>query len=187
MRLDYLKWFISVPLLLAAGCGYTWSDNGNSFAPQVAHASNGIYRQNVSTVAVPIFTNITYDRGLELSLTKAVISDLEAHTPYKVAPRDRADTILEGTIVYSGTNLLSRSPSNALPQEQLSLIIVNFTWKDLRNGQILTDRRSFQQSAPYYPTLGEDPYVGQQDNIEKLARAIVEELAAPWGKTAKSN
>jgi hypothetical protein len=176
------------PLVLClTGCGYTWSDNGNSFAPQASSASNGVYRQNVRTVAVPIFTNLTYARGLELSLSKAVITDLEAHTPYKVVPRERADTILEGQITYAGTHLISRSPSNALPQEQLSFIIVNFTWKDLRSGQILTERRAFQQSAPYYPTLGEDPYVGNQDNVEKLAMAIVEELQAPWGKATKTN
>lgn len=177
---------VTAPLVLS-GCGYTWSDNGSSFAAQESHASNGIYRQNVSTVAVPIFINTTYARGLELPLTKAVINNLEAHTPYKVVPRERADTILEGRIIYDGTNLLSRSPFNALPQEQLSLIIVNFTWKDLRNGQILTERRSFQQTAPYYPTLGEDPYVGEQDAIEKLSRAIVEQLQAPWGKTSKTS
>ena len=177
---------VTAPLVLA-GCGYSWSDNGSSFAPQESRASNGIYRQNVSTVAVPIFINTTYARGLELPLTKAVINNLEAHTPYKVVPEERADTILEGRITYAGTNLLSRSPFNALPQEQLSLIIVNFTWKDLRTGQILTERRSFQQTAPYYPTLGEDPYLGQQDAIEKLSLAIVEQLEAPWGKTSKAS
>jgi hypothetical protein len=168
------------------GCGYTWSDNGNSFAPQASPPKNGIYRENVRTVAVPIFENQTLWRGLEFSLSKAVVSDLEAHTPYKVASRDTADTILEGRIIYAGIRTISLSPNNALPQEQLSYIIVNFTWKDMRTGHILTERRSFQQDAPYYPTLGEDPYVGNQDNIEKLALAIVEELQAPWGKTEKT-
>ena len=78
---------------------------------------------------------------------------------------------------------VSRSPSSALPQEQLFLINVNFTWKDLRTGQIYTERRGFEQSAPYYPTLGEDQTAGTQDSVEKLALAIVEELQAPWGKT----
>jgi hypothetical protein len=178
---------ICVLSLLSGGCGYSWSDNGNSFAPQVSHASNGIYRQDVRTVAVPIFGNQTFQRGLEFSLTKAIVSDLEAHTPYKVVEKERADTILEGQITFVGIRTISLSPSSALPQEQLSYIIVNFTWKDMRTGRMLTERRAFQQDAPYYPTLGEDPYVGQQDNVEKLALAIVEELQAPWGKTGKSN
>jgi len=165
------------------GCGYTWSNNGNNFAPQSSPASGNLYRTNVSTVAVPIFTNKTYYRGLEFNLSKAVVTELESHTPYRVAPKETADTLLTGEIINVRVHNISRSPSNALPQEQLFLINVNFTWKDLRTGQIYTERRGFEQSAPYYPTLGEDQTAGSQDNIEKLALAIVEELQAPWGKT----
>ena len=174
-------------LLFVCGCGYSWSSNGNSFAPQPSTASNSIYRLDVHTVAVNIFSNETFYRGVEFSLSKAVANDLEAHTPYKVAPPERADTLLEGQITGVRIRTISRSPFNALPQEQLYVITVSFTWKDLRSGQILTDRHGFEQTAPYYPTLGEDPFIGSQDNIERLARAIVEELQAPWGNTRKPN
>jgi len=167
------------------GCGYSWSDNGSSFSQ--SSASNNIYRTNVRTIAVPIFTNKTYYRGVEFDLSRAVVTELEAHTPYRVAPKETADTVLTGEITNIHVQNISRSPFNALPQEQLYLIDVNFVWKDLHTGQIYTERRGFEQSAPYYPTLGEDQTVGSQDNIEKLARAIVEELQAPWGKTTKSN
>jgi len=169
-----------------SGCGYTWSENGNSFSAQSAGASGSLYRTNVRTVAVPIFANTTFYRGLDFNLSKAVVTELESHTPYRVAPKESADTILTGEIINVQVHNISRSPFNALPQEQLFLIDVNFTWKDLRTGQIYTERRGFEQSAPYYPTLGEDQTAGSQDNIEKLALAIVEELAAPWGKTANS-
>jgi hypothetical protein len=175
------RFLILLPLLTLPGCGYAWSDNGNSFSQ--SSPSNSIYRENVRTVAVPIFSNKTFNRGLEFNLSKAVITQLESRTPYHVAPKERADTLLEGEIMSTRVNNISRSPFNALPQEQLFLITVNFTWKDLRTGQIYVERRGFEQSAPYYPTLGEDPSVGTQDNIEKLALAIVEELQAPWGKT----
>jgi hypothetical protein len=174
-------------LLLLSGCGYAWSSNGDSFNPQASSASNGIYRQNVRTVAVPIFTNQTYYRGIEFNLSKAVIAELESRTPYKVVPKDQADTLLQGEIINVMVHNISRSPFNALPQEQLLVIVVDFTWKDMRTGQIFVERRGFEQSAPYYPTLGEDQSAGTQDNIEKLALAIVEELQAPWGKTGKSN
>lgn len=173
------------PVALAVGCGYSWSNNGNSFAPQAASASEGIYRQNVRTVAVPIFTNKTFYRGLEFSLSKAVVTQLEGRTPYKVVSREQADTLLTGEIVNVGVHMVSRSPFNALPQEQLFFVVVNFTWKDLRTGQMYVERHSFEQSAPYYPTLGEDQYAGAQDNLEKLALAIVEELQAPWGNVRK--
>ena len=174
---------VCLATLLLSGCGYTWSENGNSFSAQSSPASGNLYRTNVRTVAVPIFTNKTYYRGLEFNLSKAVVTEMEAHTPYRAAPRETADTLLTGEIIDVQVHNVSRSPFNALPQEQLLLINVNFTWKDLRTGQLYTERRGFQQSAPYYPTLGEDQTAGTQDSVEKLARAIVEELQAPWGKT----
>ena len=170
---------------LVGGCGYSWANNGNSFAPQASAASDGIYRTGVRTVAVPTFTNKTFYRGLEFSLSKAVVTQLESRTPYKVAAREEADTLLTGEIINVGVHTVSRNQFNALPQEQLYFVSVNFTWKDLRTGQMYVERHSFEQSAPYYPTLGEDQYAGTQDNIEKLALAIVEELQAPWGKTGK--
>jgi len=174
---------VCVAGLFISGCGYTWSDNGSSFSPQSAGASGSVYRTNVKTVAIPIFANKTFYRGLEFNLSKAVVTQLEGHTPYRVAPKESADTLLTGEIVNVQVHNISRSPFNALPQEQLMQIDVNFVWKDLRTGQIYTERRGFQQSAPYYPTLGEDQTAGTQDDIEKLALAIVEELQAPWGKT----
>jgi hypothetical protein len=168
---------------LLSGCGYAWSDNGNSFSQ--SSPKDSVYRTDIRTVAVPIFANKTFYRGVEFNLSKAVVTQLESHTPYRVAPKESADTLLTGEIVNVRVNNISRSPFNALPQEQLLLINVNFTWKDLRTGQIYTERRGFEQSAPYYPTLGEDQSAGTQDNIEKLARAIVEELQAPWATPNK--
>jgi hypothetical protein len=164
-----------------AGCGYNWSDNSSgAFAPDPDYKWASLYRQDVKTVAVPIFVNRTYYRGIEFNLTKAVINQLESRTPYKVAPRERADTVLEGQIIFVGVNTSSRSQVG-IPQEQLYYIIVNFTWKDLRTGQMLVSRRAFEQTAPYYPTLGEDQFAGAQENVERLALAIVEELQANWG------
>jgi hypothetical protein len=177
---------VCVAGLFVSGCGYTWSENGNSFSAQSAGASGSVYRTNVKTVAIPIFANKTFYRGLEFNLSKAVVTQLEGRTPYRVAPKESADTLLTGEIINVQVHNISRSPSNALPQEQLLVINVNFVWKDLRTGQIYTERRGFEQSAPYYPTLGEDQTAGTQDNIEKLALAIVEELQAPWGKAGNS-
>jgi len=169
--------------LAIGGCGYHWSDNaGTGASTDPDYAWKGLYRQDVKTVAVPIFTNRTFYRGVEFGLTKAVINQLESRTPYKVAPKEQADTILEGQIVNA--QVISQSRSQAgIPQEQLYIVIVNFTWKDLRTGQILVTRHNFGQTSPYYPTLGEDQFAGSQQNLEQLGLAVVEELQANWGNT----
>jgi hypothetical protein len=95
-------------------------------------------------------------------------------------PKEKADTVLEGEIDRIRVRTISYSPNNSLPQEQLYEVIVNFTWKDLRTGKMYVQRKDFRQTAPYYPTLGEGQFVAEQQNIERIALAIVQELQADW-------
>ena len=167
-----------LPLLILCGCGYQMA--GSMPGEGGGGGARSLYRQDIRTVAAPIFTNKTFRRGWEFNLSKAVVTQLEAHTPYKVVPAERADTILEGEIISVDVDTISNAQSGGIPQEQLLTIVVNFTWKDLRTGRTLAERRGFEQSAPYYPTLGEGQFTGAQQNVERLALAIVQELQADW-------
>ena len=164
--------------LAASGCNYQTTGD---FNPDVnrGYQWRSLYREDIQTVAVPIFTTRTFQRGVENNLTKAVIQQMELRTPYKVVPRDQAQTILEGEI-ESVEDVISSSGQTVLPQEQLLTFRVNFTWKDIRTGKILAQRRNFKQSASFFATLGEDRFLGSQDAVEKLARGIVQELEADW-------
>jgi hypothetical protein len=164
----------------AAGCGYTQGNDGRKHATVAGYQWRSLYRDDVKTVAVPIFQNRSFRRGVEFQLSKAIAGHLEATTPYKVAPRERADTILEGEISDIAIRTVSEDSRVAVPQEQLYIVRVNFTWKDLRTGKILAQRRRFEQSSTFYPTLGEGQFVGAQANVERLALAIVQELQADW-------
>ena len=163
-------------LTLLTGCGY--SSVGSE--PVGGYQWRSLYREDVKTVAVPIFASRDFHRGVEFSLTKALVTQLEAHSPYKVVPRERADTILEGEVISVKLDTLSSDSRTAIPQEQIYAVTVNFTWKDLRTGRILVERRNFQQTTPYYPTLGEGQFVGSQQAVERLALGIVQELQADW-------
>jgi hypothetical protein len=173
---------ITAALLVVNGCGYRQGGSAPTTNPSADNRYHwsSIYRQDVRTVAVPIFTNKDFQRGVEFGLTKAIVNQLEARTPYKVVPRERADTILEGEILAVRVNTLSEDRLSAIPQEQLLDITVNFTWKDLRTGKILVSRRGWEQTATYYPTLGEGRWTGTQVATEKLAVAIVQELQSDW-------
>ncbi len=172
--------FFLPALLLVSGCYYHQSGSDDGSAAQKGYAWHSLYRQDVQTVSVPIFVNKSFTRGIEFSLTQAVVKQLEANAPYKVVSSSRSDTVLEGEIVAVQTRTLSSGSRNALPQEQLSSLRVNFIWKDLRNGKILTERRNFDVAATFYPTLGEGRFVGQQEAVQRLALAIVQELQADW-------
>ena len=117
---------------------------------------------------------------MEFQLSRALVQQIDAESPYKVVPKERADTILDGQINEIRLQNVSTDSNLAIPQEQLYVITVDFTWKDLRTGRILVERRNFQQTNTFYPTLGEGEYVGSQQTSEKLASGIVQELQADW-------
>jgi hypothetical protein len=165
--------------LLLAGCGYQ-QQGDYALQPQSGYKWKTLYREDVRTVAVPIFGTKSFNQGVEFQLTKAVVAQIEAMTPYKVVDRDRADTILEGEIVDVKTRTSSRDRDSALPQEQLQGIVVNFVWKDLRSGKILKQEYGFDETKVFYPTLGESQYTGTQSAVENLAVSIVHELQAEW-------
>jgi outer membrane lipopolysaccharide assembly protein LptE/RlpB len=176
MRSSRTIFLLIAALTALAGCGYNNNSNSNSSGYQW----KSVYRQDIRTVAVPIFKSTVYERGVEFSLSKALVQQIEANTPYKVVPRERADTILEGEIVTVDIHTLSNDRFSAIPQEQLLDITVDFTWKDLRTGKILVSRRGVEQTATFYPTLGEGRATGTQAASERLALSIVQELQADW-------
>lgn len=162
-------------LLAVSGCSYT-----QSASDQRGYTHGSIFRSDVKTVAVPAFGTKSFSRGDEVTLSQALVTQIESRTPYKVVPLGRADTVLEGIVVGTGVGTVSADNYTALPQEHLYTISVDFTWKDLRTGQILVERRNFEQSSAYYPTMGEGRFAGRQAAAEALAASIVDELQGDW-------
>src|SRR5207249_8530021 len=111
-----MKALIALALLLPLpGCGYSQTGGENNKQQSGYHWSS-LYREDIQTVAVPIFTNKDFRRGVEFILTEAVIKQLELHAPYKVVPKERADTILEGQLTSVHIGTLSRDFFTNLPR-----------------------------------------------------------------------
>ncbi len=112
------------------------------------------YDETIRTVYVPIFENRTVYRGLEFYLTRAVIREVEAKTPFKVvASEAEADTQLKGTIVNFRKLVVNANQQNEI-REAEGTISVELVWRDLRagnRGQVLS------QPAPPPPVLGLPP------------------------------
>ncbi len=168
---------LNLPLLISLALGCL---SGCASDSQTGWHWGSVYREDIHSVAVPVFTSKDYRRGVESQLTDSLVKKIEEYTPYKVEPRDRADTVLEGEIVAITPSTLSLNPYTATPQEQEYSIIVNFTWKDLRTGKILLSRQGFEQATTYFPSLGEGQYVASENAVEKLALGIVNEMEGPW-------
>ena len=148
-----------------SSCGYT---------------SHSLYNLSVRTVAVPIFTNKTFRREWEFRLTEAIDKNIEYRTPYKLAPRKTADTILTGEIVSIQENVLTRRYGTILPRESQLTVVVNFTWRDARSGRVIVSRRGFNRSATEIPQINENVDDAEQLAIERLAEGIVDQMQKSW-------
>lgn len=162
-----LPWIVMLLLtaVLLTGCGYS-------------HKT--LYPEGVSSVQVKMFGNRTFYRGAEFDLTEALVKEIELRTPYKVVSDSAADTVLEGTIVAINQTRLSRRRDGGLPLEMEMQILVDFTWRNLRTGQVMADRKGLAVVGRYVPPAGETLSAGQHEAIEKLASRIVGEMAGQW-------
>lgn len=158
---------IGIAAAAAGGCGYSHKE---------------LFPAEVRTVAVPIFANRSFYQGVEFDLTEAVVKEIELRTPYKVVPADRADTILEGTVVSVDQTLLTRQAVGGVPQEMEVRLVVNYEWKDLHSGRLLRQREGFESVGRYIPTRPvSEPYpLGQHEAVQRLATQIVSVMAGGW-------
>ena len=176
---------VALLLLAASGCGYSTGGTGDGAGASSASLATGyqwksLHRPGIQTVAISVFTSREFRRYDEIRFTQALAKQVEAYTPYKLASRDVADTVLEGQIRSIRRPVLSSSSNGGVPNEQLFELAVDFTWKDLRSGKIIASRTLFDQTTAYYPTLGESSFVGGQTAAERLALAVVQQLEADW-------
>jgi hypothetical protein len=146
--------------LLLPGCGYSTAE---------------LYRDDVRTVALPIFGNDTFERGVETELTEALAKEIQRRTPYTLAAaravtigtppaggtssgggedlalRTGADTELTGTVVSVRRQRLSRTANTGLPQEIQVRVIADVQWRDRRSGQVLMERAGLEEVGRYIP------------------------------------
>jgi hypothetical protein len=131
------------------------------------YTSRPNYDPAIKTVYVPIFKNLTFRRGLEFDLTRAVIREIESKTTFKVVSNPAcADTELDGTIVALTKNVLNITPLNGV-REAETLLTVQLWWRDLRPGH-----RGELLSQPRAP--GTAPLVTPGLPVVKLPGAPIE-------------
>jgi hypothetical protein len=165
-------------VVVASGLGIT----GCATDPTQGYTAMSLHRQDVATIAVPIFTNETFHRDVEFLLADALVKEIERRTPYKVAPSTRADTILSGRVTEVVLDSISRSRQTGLTEEMILRVTIDFQWKDQRNNANLLERRSFSGTALFVPSApsGEPLEIGQFAVVQQLARDIVDEMQADW-------
>lgn len=152
----------------------------------VGYKAGAVYDSTIQSVAVPIFSNRTFYRGVGFDVTEAVIKEIEARTPYRVLDPPAADTLLTGTILSVDQRVLSRTDA-ALGQELQVILTVGFEWRNRRTGELIR-KRTVTGTGEYVATrpLSEPYPVGQQAAVEEISREIVSLMRDSWGAPSRS-
>jgi len=155
--------------LFPAGCGYT----ADRTAVTRTTNSRG---ERIRTVAVDIFESKEFRRGLEVQLAEALSKRIESESPFRLAKKNRADTLLAGEVLEVRQSTIGRDFEQVRPRETAATFVVSFQWKDLRSGEVLLDRPNFVQTVDYIRPLGEDFYHASQRAMDRLSERIIEEM-----------
>jgi hypothetical protein len=183
---------------LAASCALTCPACGwDGHFSICGYSTRPNYDTGIRTVLVPIFKNDTMARGLEFDLTRAVIRDIEAKTPYKVASETcRADSELLGKIVRVTKTVVNANQINEIRTGQV-VLGVELIWRDLRPdhvGEILSAPRQGGAVDPkgkplpvlvmamgdFAPELGGSSATAYQEAVNRLAVQIISMMEKPW-------
>lgn len=150
------------------------------------YSSANDFRPGIRTVAVSIWTRgqDVYRRENEMRLTKAIVTRIEVDSPYKVTTRDRADTLLTGSIDLIQQSPLSFDPDTGNVRDLQLIYTVSFKWEDLRTGEVYVKKDTVRFANTYIPTApySEDFYTGSEALHDMIARRVVETMESGWGE-----
>lgn len=149
-------------LAAAAGCAYRLGP-----AEPVAGARS---------IALPIFDNRTFRRGLEADLARALVSEVHARTRLRVLDAG-ADLVLEGTIVDCQETVLSQDESQAT-RESTVFVTVEWVLRDGRTGEPVGPRDRLTEREAFVPGIGESLRTARAEAMRRLAADLVDRLEA---------
>ncbi|NLX15159.1 MAG: hypothetical protein GXY44_16135 [Phycisphaerales bacterium] len=155
---------LTFALAVVTGCGYS---------------SESLYPSNVRTVYVDMAQSKEFRRGIEFQLTEALRKEIDRMTPYRNAPREKADTLFTAEVLEWRESTLGRSWLDR-PRQTAATLAIRYRWQDMRTGKILAEHPRFITTVEYVRPAGETTHNAIDDATSKMARKIVESLARDW-------
>ncbi|MAC18741.1 MAG: hypothetical protein CMJ23_03510 [Phycisphaerae bacterium] len=167
-------------LLIAVTAGSSLT--GCATEPSEGWSMKWTHPEQYQSISIPIFTNQTYFQGLERELARAMVTEVESSTPYKVTASGTADTLLRGSIREAELVPLSNSPLTGLPAEMLFKVRIDFEWIDLATGEPIVTRNGFTASAMFTPSRPamETIDLARFGVVQQLATDLVDVLRDDW-------
>jgi hypothetical protein len=113
---------------------------------------------------------------MELDLTERLKNEVVRRTPLRIAPEDRADSILEATIRRVEPSVLARDVNDDYASVGLVTISADFTWRDRRTGRIHAEGKNIARPTTYTVARGETFASATRTSFDYIAERIVEQM-----------
>lgn len=140
------------------------------------YSTASLFREDIKTIYIEGFDNETFRRGLEVPLTRAIAGEIKLRTPFLLAPRNEADSVLSGTIRDVEERTRLRDVDNVVLSTAVR-VTVTFRWRDRRARTDIVPPRTVSESVNVTVTFGEDVFTVV---MREVAKRVVEEMQAPW-------
>lgn len=149
-----------------AGCGY-------SFRATAPH--------QLRTLHVETFRNQTFEPGLEIDLTNAIINRFLFDGTLQVAQKGKADAVLKGTLTTFRREPLGFTSTEEVEEYRLTLFVDLILW-DSRQQKVLWEEKQFVGDTTFFTTgpLAKSEEKARGESLEKLARRIVDRTVEEW-------
>jgi len=126
-----------------------------------------------------MFDNLTFYRGFEFALTRALSNEINAKTHLRIVPLRDAQTLLEGRIIGFKQNVLTEDVDDNIRELEVTLV-VDMTWTDLATNRKIRSIRGFVQTAQAKLDIGENLETATVEAFADIAERLVNELEADW-------
>lgn len=148
--------------------------------PGCSYSTQRPFPTDIQTVYVEMFHSREFRRELEFRLTESIIKRIEMDTPYRIAPREKADAVLSGEIVEVRNRSFGDEFDTDRPREIGSTVTVRYRLKNMKTGDILVEKPRFVYQTSYIPPVGETFSQGMVRALDGLAEHIVESMETKW-------
>lgn len=145
-------------------------------------ATQPAFMKGIATLAVPTFKNDTLIPRIEVLVADTVIRQIQQDGTYRIAPAEKADAIMEGTISEVRRRPQRSVRSNVLATREFSMdIVLHYTIKMRDSGRIVRDgnidgRTSFFVSGD----LNQDERQAIPLATEDAAVRLVSQISEGW-------
>jgi hypothetical protein len=170
------RWVVGAAVLIALAAVVLGGCNG--FA---GYTNKSLFPEDLRSVYVEMFDNRTFRRGVEYTLSDALVKRIESDTPYKiVSDRDRTDSVMDGQLVLIAESILTTERETGRALEKEVILTATLNWKNLKTGGMMINNQSVTAAANYSEFLNQDFTYASSLAANNLAQKIVELMQNTW-------